>query len=132
MSGSSVRVFPLAVGDRLGAARFDDQRGSGTGRLAKEGSLDVSVTTLDALPLPRPPALLKIDIEGGEVAALQGASDTITLHRPAILVATHGPAEHAAVVDLLDRWDYATQVLVVGDRSRDTEILALPKASAAV
>lgn len=127
VSSHAVRVFPLAVSDRLGAARFDDRRGSGTGRLDANGSLPVALTTLDALDLPKRPSLIKIDIEGGEASALRGAERTITSARPTLLVATHGPREHADVLELLDRWDYTSRVLVHGDATRDTELLATPR-----
>lgn len=123
---NTVRVFPLAVADRVGAARFDDKRGSGTGRLANEGTLSVAVTMIDALTLPKSPSLIKIDIEGGEVPALLGAEQTITSARPTLLVATHGEREHEGVMGLLDRWNYKSEVLVHGDETRDTEILAVP------
>lgn len=126
VSPTAVRICPLAVSDEVGTARFDDRRGSGTGRLSSAGGLSVPVTTIDSLPLPRDPSLIKIDIEGGEAPALRGAEATIGRARPALLVATHGEREHADVLELFERWNYRYEVLIVGDTTRDTEILALP------
>jgi FkbM family methyltransferase len=51
-------------------------------------SLHVSVTTLDAFfaDEPRGPNFLKIDVEGHELAVLEGAQKTLEVHRPTILV----------------------------------------------
>src|SRR5262245_56872611 len=50
--------------------------------------LQVSVTTLDAYfaDQPRGPDSIKIDVEGHESAVLEGATQTLAVHRPAILI----------------------------------------------
>ena len=53
----------------------------------------IAITTLDhdiaAHALP-PPNLIKIDVEGWEFAALQGARATLALHHPALYLEMHG------------------------------------------
>jgi len=52
--------------------------------------IEVAVEALDdALPGDFPPALIKIDVEGGEQAVLEGAMRTLRLHKP-IVVFEHG------------------------------------------
>src|SRR5262245_60491666 len=53
-----------------------------------ETRLQVSVTTLDAYFADEPcgPDFLKIDVEGHELSVLEGATKTLAVHRPAILI----------------------------------------------
>jgi FkbM family methyltransferase len=82
----NVRPIRAAVGSRDGVAQLIQGAGSTTARLsegseATPGALSVKVATLDRLvremALPRLD-LLKLDIEGGEVAALEGAQDALS------------------------------------------------------
>jgi len=70
------RVVACAVGARQGAATFSvNERNRGESRIAPRGGLEVEVRTLAAIideaEAPRIDAM-KIDIEGGEAAALEG------------------------------------------------------------
>lgn len=53
----------------------------------------ISITTLDEdirqMSLP-PPQFVKIDVEGGELAVLDGARHTLTSHRPQLFLEMHG------------------------------------------
>ena len=69
-----VRVHRKAVGARSGTAQFIDDAGT-MNRLSPAGKSKVPVTTLDhALANP---AIIKMDIEGGELDALKGAEKTL-------------------------------------------------------
>jgi FkbM family methyltransferase len=95
----NIVVIPRAVSSRRGSARLqivDDQSWS---RLEEFGEhpdterlLEVETVTLDELvgaaELP-PPALVKIDVEGAELAVLEGMRATIKEHRPAIVCELH-------------------------------------------
>jgi len=70
--------------------------------------------TLDAIDLADV-RFLKLDIEGHELAALQGGEDTIRRDRPVVLLELeerHQPI--APVVELLGSWGYAGSVLQGG------------------
>lgn len=100
---TNIVVIPRAVFSRSGSARLqvvDDQSWS---RLEEFGEhpdtervLEVETVTIDELvgsgELP-PPALVKIDVEGAELAVLEGMRATIDEHRPAIVCELHGTHE---------------------------------------
>jgi FkbM family methyltransferase len=81
-----------------------------TGRHADvRDEIDVSVVALDSLVATRaipPPDVLKIDTEGAELQAIEGARETIARHRPAIVCELHDT--NAAFVALMDELGYRT------------------------
>jgi FkbM family methyltransferase len=84
------------------------------------GRIPVPVRKLDSIvasgELP-PPDLIKIDIEGGETHALEGAMETLRRFRPILMVELHGT--NAGVAGILERANYATGTL--GSRLSITE-----------
>jgi FkbM family methyltransferase len=100
----NIVVIPRAVSASAGTARLqvvDDQSWSCLEEFGEhpntERVLEVSTVAIDDLvatgELP-PPALVKIDVEGAELAVLEGMAATIERHRPAIVCELHGT--HAA------------------------------------
>jgi FkbM family methyltransferase len=72
---------------------------------AASGTVRVKLTTLDVqLATLPPPQLVKMDIEGAEVAALRGARKLLGECRPTLICELHGT--NAAVVELLRAHDY--------------------------
>jgi FkbM family methyltransferase len=90
---ANVRVVEAALSDRSGSGMLATEGHRSMGRLTTGGSVAVAVLALDAavarlgLPLP---GVLKMDIEGGEAAALRGAGRTVDSSRPTIFLSTHG------------------------------------------
>ncbi len=71
-----------------------------------------------------PPDVIKCDVEGGEYDALAGAVKILTMHRPTIVLATHGPEVHEQCCDLLTTHRYRmTQLEYYG---ADRQLLATP------
>ena len=72
------------------------------------------------------PNLVKIDVEGAELAVLRGARKMLREMRPVVLVEIHdlGPAHRADVLKLLDSCDYAVEEMAT--RGRETFCLAVP------
>ena len=97
---SHVQVIEAAAGDQAGTARFVLAGESSWSHLAERGNrrdsdreLDVSLVVLDQLveagQIP-PPDLVKIDVEGSELAVLRGMQRTLERSGPAIVCELHG------------------------------------------
>ena len=125
----NVTLIESAVSDQPGIARFESRTGTGTGHLSCDGNLQVETVTVDELVEQfdySPPDFIKLDVEGAEVEALNGALRTIERFRPRMVLATHDDQKHEFVVELLRRLDYEFEVLE--NAGADVEIVALPRA----
>ena len=127
----NVAVVEAAVADRLGEGSFKAGENSSTGSLSdQQDGFRVRLVTLDsliadnALPLPN---LIKMDIEGGEVTAILGASKLLSSQRPILLLATHGAELHAACVKHLKDDGYSVEGLGGRDLQETDELLARPR-----
>lgn len=65
------------------------------------------------------PDLIKMDIEGAEDSALEGASETLAKHRPCLVIEVHGVDKEAKCVALLRSFNYAVEVINQGRFLRD-------------
>lgn len=106
---ANVSVFALALGDVTGVARMalpadgskaemaatlDPALQSMLGSAGTEMEMEVPVMRLDdwrrEMELP-PPDFMKIDVEGFEVAVIEGSAETLSAARPTLFVEIHGP-----------------------------------------
>jgi FkbM family methyltransferase len=77
-----------------------------------ESAVEVDVVAIDDLVRDgaiEPPALVKIDVEGSEVAVLEGMRETIERHRPAIVCELHDTGQ--VFVEALGGLGYVTSNL---------------------
>jgi FkbM family methyltransferase len=135
---ANVEVLAVAVADHAGRGRLqvvDDQSWS---KLVDYGEhpftervIDVELVAIDGLVASgrlAPPDVVKIDVEGAELAVLGGMRETIARHRPAIICELHDT--HAAFVAFMEACGYRLINLEgttpVGDTGASAHALALP------
>jgi methyltransferase, FkbM family len=106
---SRARLVQSAVGAAVGKTLFTvgrDTLNRVDSEASEQGSIEVTVTTLDEELRDRVPALIKIDVEGFEAHVLDGASLTLADHRlGAVIMETNGSGVRysASDRDLHDR-----------------------------
>lgn len=103
----NVEVLECAVSSRTGFAELSVGNSSSVSSL--EGGdgqkITVRVTTIDEFVRARPSmsvALIKTDIEGHDIEALRGMTETVALHQPLILT----ECDDACLPDLCTAWRY--------------------------
>jgi FkbM family methyltransferase len=103
-----VQCLALALADRSGRETIYELSDTNSGmNTLTHGTpvAEVEVARLDDLELPAP-HLLKIDVEGSELALLAGAAETIRRHRPTLVVELSGWTSSyvgATTQDVVDR-----------------------------
>jgi len=108
--GSSIVCVNCAIGDtvrEIYSADIDitQQSNYGGAKLNDNVGTKVQMTTLDNLGLPLP-ELIKIDVEGVELAVIKGASQLIKQHRPVVYYEGHESMDLAEIYDLLSELGY--------------------------
>lgn len=101
-----IHYIGKGISDRSGTVFFNDQCGSAS-RIALDGNRRIEVAALDK-EVPEPITFLKLDIEGAELAAIEGASGQISANTPKLAVCIyHNQA---------DFWQIPRRVLAINDR----------------
>lgn len=93
---TNVTVIEKAVADTAGVAAFTARGSNFQGHLLPQGELQVEIVSLDELieqgQLPLPD-FVKMDIEGAEVRALNGARKLLAKRHPTIFLGTHAMSD---------------------------------------
>jgi FkbM family methyltransferase len=127
---ANIEIRSVAIGARPGRSQLFIGTHPGGATLSTDdlphdlrGARDVEVETIDRLveagEIP-PPALVKIDVEGGEVDVLDGMAATLARHRPLVIAEVDGPdddcaeAKFAQLSDVLGRSGYTVERLADG------------------
>ena len=99
--GRRVSVMQNAVGSSRQSVRFNAV-GTAASSVG-DGQLEVECAPLDELLANVAPTYLKMDIEGAELDALQGARGMITRHSPVLAICAYHRLEHLWRIPLLIR-----------------------------
>ena len=124
----NVEVFEVAVSDHEGQEHFELGGHNTLGRLSASGQLVVNCARLDEMSARygfRAPDMMKIDVEGAELAVLQGASRLLAASHPAIFLATHGAEVHGECCRLLRGLGYVLESIEGGGVEESSELIAL-------
>ncbi len=86
----NVSLYNVGAGASDSVLRFQPRQGEfniGLGRFSDDGPLEAGVVKLDSEPLPgRRISLIKIDVEGMELAVIRGARKLVEHHKPALVI----------------------------------------------
>ena len=131
---SNVGVIQAAVGDGPGMASLHVEEDGSMGSVVASGAYKVPLVSLDDLladGVVPAPDVIKMDIEGSEAAALDGARMLLTKGRPTIFLAMHGEEQRTRCELLLRAAHYHIYYLDgrehrSGEPLSDDEIYALP------
>ena len=94
-----IRLHQAATLQRTGTVRFDAQ-GTDASHVGS-GGLEVACLALDQVLEGRRPTFVKMDIEGAELEALEGASATLRAFQPVLAVCAYHKPDHVWKVPLL-------------------------------
>lgn len=125
----NIKILPCAVLDFEGLAKFEEGDSSATGKISRNGKIEVNVITLDKY-IKRSkisPDIMKIDVEGAEVSVLKGARNLIKIFKPLIFLETHGDKARKECFRILYDNGYKKYILLERNESLDAnEYLITP------
>ena len=127
LASEHAAIFPCGVWHRMEQLRFTTN--DAASHIAADGGSVIQTVALDdALP-GFAPTFIKMDIEGAEGHALDGARKTISQHRPRLAIsAYHRPADLWDLLRKIRRWDlgYRFHLRSHSFNGFDTVLYALP------
>jgi len=124
-----IELRPLGVADRTGTFGFDSGRGESSRLEETAAGARVGCVSLDAALPSFAPNLVKLDVEGAELRALEGAAGLVREHRPGLAVSVyHRPADLWRLPAFIDGWGLGYRLFLrsYGFNGFDTICYAVP------
>lgn len=98
----NIHLLPYGAGREEAVLRFSSDGSASS--LRDDGEIEIHIRRIDDL-VPERPTFLKMDIEGAELMALDGARDLIARYQPALAIAVyHRPS---------DMWNIPSKILEI-------------------
>ncbi len=121
---ANAEAHESAVGEASGVARFETHDEVGTDRVVAEGGQEVAITSLDDFVYAgghRPPTVMKIDVEGHEVAVLRGAERVLREYHPELIIEIHSEENGAVITEMLrgEGYDVGSDAELARDHLKD-------------
>lgn len=106
-------VVDKAVSDKITTLKFTLSTNPSMGHFSEEGEIEVETISLDEFVKQGnpPPDLIKMDIEGAEFDALNGAKKILKTKKPIIFLATHGDEVKKKCLGLLKELNYKIEII---------------------
>jgi len=121
-------LFPCAVSDYSGTAKFNDIAGSGA--MNGSGTEPIPVVRLDDALKNFAPTMVKMDIEGEEFHALKGAQKMIAHYKPDLAICVyHYISDYWRIPVLINSWDlgYEFYLRAHSSATMETVLYAISK-----
>lgn len=83
-----IKIMPYAVSNQAADLRFMG-RGTSNSRVSVEGDISINAVTLDEKLSETAVSFIKMDVEGYEIKALQGAKAIITKNKPVLAICAY-------------------------------------------
>lgn len=120
LDGTGAKLYNLAVSDKIRPVTLwlpDKYTNTGVASSRPESGwreIQKDAVSIDSLDLA--PTVIKIDIQGGELAALEGAASTIAKSRPVLCwERSHEDPNGPVISELLQSWNYNTVAVIKED-----------------
>jgi FkbM family methyltransferase len=95
-----IKTSDLAIGRRSELLHFNAQ-GAASSSLSDNGEIVIRSEALDTLLIGETPTFIKMDIEGAEIDAIEGATETIRAQLPILAISAYHRQEHIWEIPLL-------------------------------
>jgi FkbM family methyltransferase len=125
---TNVDVLEVAVSNITRKGKFQEGPSLTMGCIASTGEIEIALVSLDDLYLAKKvplPVVIKMDIEGAEYEALQGARKILEEGAPTLFLATHGREVHDDCCRLLRDAGYEVKALFGGKIEETDELIAM-------
>lgn len=128
LASEHAAIFPCGVWNRMEQLRFTTN--DAASHIAADGGTVIQTVALDEALPGFAPNFIKMDIEGAEAQALDGARRTIARHRPRLAIsAYHRPGDLWRLLQQIRGWDlrYRFYLRSHSFNGFDTVLYALPE-----
>jgi len=124
----NIRILPNAVGRQRETLRFT-ATGTSASLLNPNGELNVECLPIDEILADTRPSFIKMDIEGAEIEALEGARRTINNSLPILAISVYHNPDHIWLIPILIKSmssDYQLYLRAHNEEGWDLVCYAIP------